>query len=96
MKILIDKNQISQICDRQNITYLGLFGSQSRGDANINSDVDMLIDFSETKSYFQLARVQEELEDIFKKRIDIVLKSNIKKALKKSIFRDLKTLYEKR
>jgi len=96
MKISVDQNKINSICDKQNIIYLGLFGSQSRGEAGINSDVDLLIDFSETKSYFQLAKVQEELEDIFKKKIDLVLRSNIKDLLKPYISKDLKTLYEKK
>jgi len=96
MKITIDQNKIDNICNKQNIVYLGFFGSQSRGEAGINSDVDMLIDFSETKSYFELSKVQEELENIFKKKIDLVLKSNVKKVLRQNIFRDLKTLYEKK
>ena len=96
MKIFIDQNQINNICNKQNIIYLGLFGSQSRGEAGINSDVDLLIDFNETKSYFQLAKVQEELESIFKKNIDLVLKSNIKDSLREYILKDLKILYEKK
>lgn len=96
MKISIDQNQIIKVCNKQNIVYLGLFGSQSRGEAGVNSDVDILIDFEETKSYFQLAKVQEELEDIFKKKIDLVLRSNIKDVLRPYILKDLKTLYEKK
>jgi predicted nucleotidyltransferase len=96
MKISIDQNQINKVCDKQNVVYLGLFGSQSREEAGINSDVDILIDFSETKSYFQLAKVQEELENIFQKKIDLVLRSNIKEVLKQNIFKDLKTLYEQK
>jgi len=96
MKISVDQNQIESVCNKQNIVYLGLFGSQSTGEAGINSDVDLLIDFSETKSYFQLAKVQEELEGIFKKNIDLVLKSNIKDSLKEYILKDLKVLYEKK
>ena len=96
MGISIDQNQINNICNKQNIVYLGFFGSQSREDAGKSSDVDLLIDFDEIKSYFQLAKVQEELEDIFKKKIDLVLKINVKDVLKQSIFRDLKILYEKK
>ncbi|MBI5123553.1 nucleotidyltransferase domain-containing protein [Candidatus Roizmanbacteria bacterium] len=96
MKISFDQNQIENICSEQNIVYLGLFGSQARGEAGINSDVDVLIDFSETKSYFQLAKVQEELENIFQKKIDLVLKPNVKDVLRQNIFKDLKTLYEKK
>jgi len=55
-----------------------------------------LIDFKETKSFFELARVQEALEKIFNKKVDLVLKSNIKSSLKPYIFNDLTTIYEKR
>jgi len=96
MKITIDQNRIDKVCNEQNIVYLGLFGSQSRGDNRRNSDVDLLVDFKETKSYFQLAKVQEELENIFQKKIDLVLKNNIKDILKQNIFKDLKTLYEQK
>ena len=96
MKITINQNQIDNLCHKQNVAYLGLFGSQSRGEERIDSDVDLLIDFNETKSYFQMAKVQEELENIFKKKIDLVLKDNIKDILKNIIFKDLKTLYEQK
>ena len=84
------------MCDRENIAYLGLFGSYARGEAHKKSDIDLLIDFNDTKSFFQLTKIQEAFENIFKKKVDLVLKDNIKESLKSYILKDLVTLYEKR
>lgn len=96
MKISINKDHLESVCNQQNISYLGVFGSEARSEARDNSDIDVLVDFGETKSYFELARAQEALENIFKKKVDLVLKNNIKISLKPYILNDLTTLYEKR
>ena len=96
MRISVDKSQVKSICDKENIAYLGLFGSYARGEEQEKSDVDILVDFNEIKSFFQLAKVKEELENIFKKKVDLVLKNNIKESLKPYILKDLIILYEKR
>ena len=96
MSISIDANQIKDICDKANISYLGLFGSYARGDNREDSDIDLLVDFTDTKSYFELARVQESFESMLKKKVDLVLRANMKQNLRNYILKDLTTLYEKR
>lgn len=96
MKISVNQSLLESICNKQNISYLGLFGSQVRGDSHIDSDVDVLVDFTQTKSYFELARAQEALEAIFNKRVDLVLRNKIKSSIKPYILNNLTTLYEKR
>jgi len=96
MKMSINQDLLEIVCNKQNISYIGLFGSQARGDARPDSDVDVLVDFEQTKSYFELARVQEALEKVFDKKVDLVLRNKIKSTLKHYIFNDLTTLYEKR
>lgn len=95
MQLKIDQKRLEAICNEQNISYLGLFGSRVRNEASKDSDIDVLVDFSETKSYFELARLKHALENIFNKDVDLVLKSNIKPQLKDNIYRDLATLYKK-
>lgn len=94
MKFSFNQKQLEDICNEQGISYLGLFGSQVRDEARHDSDVDILVDFAETKSYFELARVQHALQDVFNKDVDLVLRSNIKPQLKDNIYSDLKVLYE--
>jgi len=85
-----------QYATNREFLFLGIFGSQARGDASENSDIDVLVDFNETKSFFELSRIQGELQNIFGKKVDLVLRAHIKKELKHSILKDLITIYEKR
>lgn len=95
MKLVIDQNKINSICDKTNIVYLGIFGSQVNGDATENSDVDLLVDFAETQSLFELARIHEKFEELFNKKVDLVQRKNLKKLLRSSIQTSVHTLYGK-
>ncbi len=95
MKLVIDQNKINSICDQMSVVYLGIFGSQVNGNATENSDVDLLVDFAETQSLFELARVHEKFEELFKKKVDLVMRKNIKKQLKSSIQSSVHTLFGK-
>lgn len=92
----INQSLLDSICKDEQIVFLGLFGSQARNEAHHLSDVDLLVDFNQTKSFFELARIQEKLENAFHKKVDLTTKNSIKPALKASIFKDLVTLYGKK
>jgi len=94
MKLSINQKNLIDVCQSNNISYLGLFGSYSRGEEKKTSDIDLLVDFKETKSLFELARIKFSFEKIFHKEVDLVLKNSLKVELKTYIFNDLQTLYE--
>ena len=96
MKLPINNDIIASICRQEDIAYLGLFGSYARGDAKDTSDVDILVDFTTTKSFFQLSKVQQKLEGYFHKKVDLVLRTAIKENIKPYIYHDLQILYEER
>ena len=50
----------------------GLFGSFVRGESTKNSDIDILIKFKGRKSLLDLAHLEMELEDMLKKKVDLV------------------------
>lgn len=93
--ILLNKRKLERFCRDNDITYLGLFGSYARGEERKDSDIDILVDFSETKSLFEIADTQIFLEENTGKSVDLVLKDCIKPELKPYINKDLITLYEK-
>lgn len=91
----IPENKLKDICSQHNLTYLGLFGSYTRQDHRPNSDVDVLIDYSIPKSFFELSGIKSDIENLFNRNVDLVLKRNIKPILTPYIKRDLVTIYEK-
>jgi len=57
--------------DEYKISKIGIFGSTARGEANDESDVDIVICISEP-DFFTLAGIKNDLEVRLKKSVDIV------------------------
>lgn len=87
---------LEELCQKNQIKYLGLFGSYAREEQNENSDIDLLVEFTQIPSLFGLANVCIDFEDTVHKKIDLVMKEDLKPTLKPYIEKDLITLYEKR
>ncbi len=74
---------------------IGIFGSFARKEETTNSDIDILVNFKETISLLDLARIHRELSLILGKEIDLVTESSLKnERLKKYIYNDLKIIFE--
>jgi uncharacterized protein len=78
-----------ELIEKYSVKTLGYFGSYADGSMTEQSDIDILVDFSKPVGY-EFFRVQEELEKVFKKRIDLVTPSAIRPQLKESIYKLLK------
>jgi predicted nucleotidyltransferase len=61
-------------CQKWGIAELALFGSVLREDFNDQSDIDVLARFREGVRYtlFDLVKMNDELEAIFKRRVDLI------------------------
>ena len=68
---------------------LGIFGSYVRGEQKKNSDVDILIDFSQTPGLFDYMKVENRLSDILHKKVDLVMKGALKPSIGKNIMREV-------
>lgn len=60
---------------RYGIESLGLFGSVARGDNRSDSDIDVIISLSKP-SLYKMAGIQQDLETVFKKDVDLVSASS--------------------
>lgn len=65
-----------------------LFGSYVRGEAQNASDIDVLIEFPKGKSLLDLVRLEQELEDVLGKEVDLVSYNGLHPRLRESILRD--------
>lgn len=75
LAILKDRKPILQ--KKYPISELGLFGSYAREDHNEYSDLDILVDF-DGRIGINFISLAQELEDIFKMKIDLVSRKGIK------------------
>lgn len=67
---------------------LGLFGSAARGELTPTSDLDFLVEF-DAKSFDRYMEVKFLLEDLFGRKVDLVLADAIKPRLRERILKDV-------
>jgi len=86
------RDEVIAAAGRHGVLNVRVFGSVARGDDTATSDVDLLVDLPKGASLFTIARLQRELEEILKARVDIVPASDLKASVKANVERDLVAL----
>jgi predicted nucleotidyltransferase len=87
---------LRDFCERWSVAELSLFGSTARADFGPSSDVDLMVTFrpESAATLWDMVDMQEELEAIFGRRVDLVSRNAIRNPYRKrSIERDLTVLY---
>lgn len=82
VKISIDRDKIAEFCHRWKITEFALFGSVLREDFRPDSDVDVLVTFTDDAkwSLFDHVTMEEELSVIFGRKVDLVSRRAIERS----------------
>jgi len=82
LRIDIPRDRIEAFCRRWKIVEFSLFGSVLRDDYGPNSDVDVLVSFAPDANWtlFDLVHMEDELAQIFRRNVDLVLKSGIERS----------------
>ena len=90
MKITIQsvKQLAVPILKKHEVIRASLFGSIVRGEVKKGSDIDILVEVPESKSLFDMMYIQFELEDVLKKKVDLVEYDLIKPRLKPYILKE--------
>lgn len=70
----IPMTDIAEFCQRWQICELALFGSALRDDFSPDSDVDILVTFSDASewSLFDHVQMQQELQTLFRREVDLI------------------------
>lgn len=68
---------------------LALFGSFIRGEQNPSSDIDILVDFDEDASLFDLIRIGDYLEKKMALKVDIIPKESLRQELQESVLKEM-------
>ncbi|MGD0856274.1 MAG: nucleotidyltransferase family protein [Dehalococcoidia bacterium] len=71
---------------------IGIFGSHAVGSQRINSDIDILVEFSQPVGFIKFLELEKHLENLLGKRVDLVTKDALKPYMGQRILEEVKYL----
>lgn len=71
--------------EKYKVNELGIFGSYVRGEQNDDTDVDVLVEFSETPSLLKFINLENYLSDALGVKVDLVHKGGLKSIIAEQI-----------
>lgn len=83
------RRQLPDLVARYEVKYLGVFGSYVNGNADQDSDLDILIDFQNPPTLFQFVRLQDELSNLLGVPVDLVMKTSLKPKIGEQILAEV-------
>lgn len=91
----VDTSLLVDLCQRYSIRELSLFGSATRDDFTASSDVDVLVEFSPDAriGFFRFVELQEELEHLFGRRVDLVTERSLSPWFRDEVMREREVIY---
>jgi hypothetical protein len=94
--IEIPEAQIDELCRRQSIRKLALFGSVLTGRFSESSDIDVLVEFrpGARVGFFRLADIEAELSQLFGgRKIDLRTPMDLSRYFRDEVVRDALVVY---
>lgn len=81
-RIDVPEDKIAEFCKKWKIREFSLFGSVLREDFRPDSDIDVLVTFSDDAkiTLFDLVHMENELKEIFGREVDIVSRRGLESS----------------
>jgi predicted nucleotidyltransferase len=92
------EKKLAEICQKNGIVFMAIFGSFARGEQKKKSDIDIAIEFEKgsQKSFLDLVRIENELRRIFKRKVDLGIFSSLNSYIMEDVKKEMRIIYEKR
>jgi predicted nucleotidyltransferase len=86
------RQEILDLAQKYGAYNVRIFGSVARGEADLNSDIDFLVDLEPGRSLFDLGGLLMELENLLNCPVDIVTEKGLKKRFYDRVTNEAKIL----
>ena len=91
--VTFDTERLAAICAKHDVRSLKLFGSVLRGEDTPDSDIDFLDEFEGEKSLFDLVGLEEELELLFGRDVDVLTAPSLSRYIRDEVVQAARPVY---
>ena len=83
------REELPLLAERYHVSYLGLFGSYRHGTQRPDSDLDVLVSFSQTPGLLKLVELENHLSDLLGVKVDLVVREALKPRIGERVLREV-------
>jgi predicted nucleotidyltransferase len=88
IKVILQEHK-NYLVEKFGVIEIAIFGSYARGEQRKDSDIDIIVDFKEGwKTFDNYMNLKFYLEELFGKKVDLVIKSAINPRIKPFIIEE--------
>jgi predicted nucleotidyltransferase len=92
-EIIADKKeQILALAAKYGASNVRVFGSVANGTANVDSDIDFLVDMEKDRSLFDVGGLLMDLQELFGRKVDVVTENGLHWYIKNHIISEAKPI----
>ena len=91
-----DTRKLIEVCRKNDVVKVGVFGSMVRGEGNEQSDLDLIVEFSRRKSLLALVALERQLALALGRKVDLLTEAALSPYLHDRIMCELDVIYEAR
>ena len=91
--VKLDEKVLAGLCQMHGIESLRVFGSAVRDEERPDSDIDLLVRFSEPKSLLELVRIERDFSEHFGRPVDLVTEGELSPYIRDEVLLSAATVY---
>ena len=94
-RLPIDPEILAAVCRRHHVRSLSLFGSELKGTARPDSDIDLLVEFEpgHVPGLITLAGIEIELSDLLGRKVDLRTAQDLSRYFRDEVVRTAEAQY---
>lgn len=85
--------KIIELLKKQGARKIAIFGSYVKGEEKPESDIDVIVEFSDRKSLLELVRTERELSETLGIKVDLLTEKSISPYLIDTIMKEMEVIY---
>lgn len=82
------RHEIIRVCAKHGARNVRVFGSVARGEADEESDIDLIVEFEAGTSLLDHAALLLELQELLDSRVDVVSDRGLKPRVRERVLRE--------
>lgn len=87
-------DKLREICRKNDVVMLGVFGSVARGEDTESSDVDLLVKFGTPIGLWDFIALEDKFVEVLGRKVDLATEQSLHPRIRQNVLKDLRVLYE--